>query len=152
MTLNVKRIFTLEFSVRHSRNFLIVNYPLLKMFLYQESIQVRWYLLKMWGGTIRVSKIAHKFFGLLDLVLAGKVKRVLLPLRIEYRMEFELFSYLFAKFGCEIITISEEGFTKIDDRSFEEIVDLLRLYHKTRCVSHKSEVKELFGDDDYTTS
>ena len=96
-----------------------------------------------------------QFFELLDEVLAGKVKRVLITTedRIS-QVEFELFSYLFAKFGCEIITISEVGFTEIDDGEvFEEIVDLLRLYSIKLDVSHKNKViKELFGDDDYTTS
>ena len=139
-------------SMRHSRN-LDSQLSLLKGFCIENGYKLDG-IYKDVGGTISFEN-RSQFFELLDEVLAGKVKRVLVTTedRIS-QMEFELFSYLFAKFGCEIITISEVGVTEIDvGEVFEEIVDLLRPYSIKLDVSHKNKViKELFGDDDYTTS
>lgn len=51
-----------------------------------------------------------EFFDLLDEVLAGKVRRVIITYKDRIsRIGFEVFSYLFAKHGCELIVMSEVG-------------------------------------------
>ena len=48
------------------------------------------------------------------------------------RVGFELFSYLFQKFGTKIIVISEIGNPKLDSEEiFEEIISMLHSYSMT---------------------
>ena len=64
------------------------------------------------------------------------------------RVGFELFSYLFKKYGCEIIVVSEVGSEKLDSEEiFEEIVSLLhcysmKLYSKRKGQKIKSVLEE----------
>ena len=45
------------------------------------------------------------------------------------RVGFELFSYLFRKYHCEIVVMSEVGSVKLDkEEIFEEIISLLHCY------------------------
>ena len=85
-----------------------------------------------------------QFFDMLDDILAGKVKRVIITYKDRLsRVGFELFSYLFQKYGCEIIVISEVGSEKLDSQEiFEEIISLLH------CSSRKAKkIKEILEDD-----
>lgn len=92
----------------------------------------------------------EQFFKLLDEVLAGRVKRVVVTYKDRIsRVGFELFTYLFEKFGCEIIVVSEIGSEKLDDEeSLEEIVSLLQCYSMKPCSSKKvRKIKEILEDD-----
>lgn len=96
-----------------------------------------------------------EFFDLLDEVLAGKVKRVIITYKDRLsRVCFELFSYLFAKCGCELIVVSEVGSTDLDSEEvFDDVVTLLESYSLN--VNKKNinkTLKELLGDDSHSTS
>ena len=95
-----------------------------------------------------------QFFELLDEVLAGKVKRVVITYKDRLsRVGFELFSHLFAKYGCELIVISEVGSMKLDSEEiFEDIVSLLHCYSMKLDSKRKNKVlKELLEDDCITS-
>lgn len=95
-------------------------------------------------------KKREQFFNLLDEVLAGRVKRVVITYKDRIsRVGFELFTYLFKKFGCEIVVISELGSEKLDSEEiFEEIFSLLHCYSKKLYSNKKvKRIKELLKDD-----
>ena len=95
------------------------------------------------------------FFDLLDEVLAGKVKRVIITYKDRLsRVGFELFSYLFTKHGCELIVMSEVGSTELDsDEVFDDVVHLLESYSLDLYSKHKNKlIKELLENDSHTTS
>lgn len=95
------------------------------------------------------------FFYLLDEVLAGKVKRVVVTYKDRVsRVGFELFSYLFAKHGCELIIMSEVGSTKLDSKEvFDDIVHFLDSYSLNLSSKRKNKlIKELLEDDSHSTS
>lgn len=96
-----------------------------------------------------------EFFDLLDEVLAGKVKRVIVTYKDRLsRVGFELFSYLFAKHGCELIVMSEVGSTETDSEEvFDDVVHLLDSYSLTLYSKRKNKlIKELLEDDNHSTS
>lgn len=96
-------------------------------------------------------KKREQFFELLDEVLAGKVKRVVITYKDRIsRVGFELFTYLFKKFGCELIVLSEVGSEKLDSEEvFEDIVSLLDCYSMKLYSSRKvNKIKEILEDDD----
>jgi len=96
-----------------------------------------------------------QFFELLDDILAGKVNRVIITYKDRLsRVGFELFVYLFRKYGCEIIVISEVGSEKLDSQEiFEEIISLLRCYSMKLYSSRKAKkIKEILEEDDSTES
>lgn len=70
------------------------------------------------------------FFLMLDEILSRKIERVVITYKDRLsRIGFGLFSYLFKKFGCEIVVMSEVGSSKLDSQEiFEEIVSLLHCY------------------------
>ena len=97
----------------------------------------------------------NQFFELLDEVLAGKVNRVVVTYKDRLsRVGFELFTYLFKKYGCEIIVISEIGSEKLDSEEiFEEIISLLHCYSMKLYSSRKAKkIKEILAEDDSTES
>lgn len=96
-----------------------------------------------------------QFFELLDEILAGKVKRVIITYRDRLsRVGFELISYLFAKHGCELIVMSEVGSTELDrEEVFDDIVHLLDSYSLNLSSKRKNNlIKELLEDDSHSTS
>jgi resolvase, N domain protein len=96
-----------------------------------------------------------EFFNLLDEVLAGKVKRVVITYKDRLsRVGFDLFLYLFAKHGCELIVMSEVGSTDLDNEEvFDDVVHLLQSYSTNFYSKCKDKViKELLEDNDNTTS
>ena len=95
-----------------------------------------------------------QFFELLDEVLAGKVKRVVITYKDRLsRVGFELFSHLFAKHGCELVVMSEVGSTKLDSEEiFEEIVSLLHCYSMKLYNKRKNKIIKELLEDDGTTS
>lgn len=96
-----------------------------------------------------------QFFELLDEVLVGKVKRVIITYKDRLsRVGFDLFSYLFAKHGCELIVMSEVGSTELDSEEvFDDVVHLLESYSLNLNSKHKNKlIKELLKDDSHSTS
>jgi resolvase, N domain protein len=96
-----------------------------------------------------------EFFDLLDEVLAGKVERVVITYKDRLsRVEFDLFSYLFAKHGCELVVMSEVGSTDLDSEEvFDDVVHLLQSYSTNFYSKCKDKViKELLEDDSHSTS
>lgn len=92
-----------------------------------------------------------EFFDLLDEVLAGKVKRVIITYKDRLtRVGFELFSYLFAKCGCKLIVVSEVGSTELDSEEvFDDVVHLLESYSLDLYSKRKDKaIKELLEDND----
>ena len=91
-----------------------------------------------------------QFFEMLDDILAGKVNKVIITYKDRLsRVGFELFSYLFRKYGCEIIVISEMGSEKLDSQEiFEDIIGLLHCYSMKPYSSRKAKkIKEVLEDD-----
>ena len=96
-----------------------------------------------------------EFFDLLDEVLAGKVKRVIITYKDRLtRVGFELFSYLFAKHGCELVVMSDVGSTQLDSEEvFDDVVNLLDNYSLSLDKKNINKtVKELLEDDSHSTS
>ena len=81
----------------------------------------------------------HKqLFKMLDLILQGKVKRVvILHKDCLSHVGFDLFKYLFDKYGIEIIVVSGVANPKTDEQElFEEIISLLHCF-SVRMYSHR---------------
>ncbi|MBO5597382.1 MAG: IS607 family transposase [Oribacterium sp.] len=96
-------------------------------------------------------KNREKFFTMLDDVLAGKVNRVIITYKDRLsRVGFELFTYLFRKYGCEITVINEVGSEKLDSQEiFEEIISLLHCYSMKLYSSRKvKKIKEVLEEND----
>lgn len=92
-----------------------------------------------------------QFFQMLDDILAGKVNKVIITYKDRLsRVGFELFVYLFKKYGCEIIVISEVGSEKLDSQEiFEEIISLLHCYSIKLYSSRKAKkIKEILEEND----
>lgn len=92
-----------------------------------------------------------QFFQMLDDILAGKVNKVIITYKDRLsRVGFELFVYLFKKYGCEIIVISEVGSEKLDSQEiFEEIISLLHCYSMKLYSSRKAKkIKEILEEND----
>ena len=92
---------------------------------------------------------------MLDEILSGRVNRVIITYKDRLsRVGFELFTYLFHKFGCEIIVISEVGSEKLDSEEIsEEIISLLHCYSMKLYSSRKAKkIKEILEQDDSTES
>lgn len=93
------------------------------------------------------------FFKMLDDIISGKVESVIISYKDRLsRVGYELFYYLFKKYNCEIIVMSEVGSEKLDSKEiFEEIISLLhcysmRLYSKRKGQKIKEILKEQGGD------
>lgn len=120
---------------------------LLKNYCFQNGLQINGIYTDVASG-ISFEK-RKDFFIMLDDIIAGKVKKVVIAYKDRLsRVGFELFSYLFKKYGCEIIVISEVGSEKLDSEEiFEEIVSLLhcysmKLYSKRKGQKIKSVLEE----------
>jgi len=95
------------------------------------------------------------FFKMLDDILSGKVERVVITYKDRLsRVGFELFYYLFKRYNCEIVVMSEIGCEKLDSEEiFEEIVSLLhcysmRLYSKGKIQKIKNILEERDVEDE----
>lgn len=75
-------------------------------------------------------KDRKEFFKMLDLIIAGKVKRVVITRKDRLsRVGFELFEYLFKHYSTEIEVVSETEDEKTDQQElFEEIISLLHCF------------------------
>ena len=104
------------------------------------------------GSGIRFEK-RKEFFDMLDEILAGRVNRVIITYKDRLsRVGFELFMYLFKKYGCEILVISEIGSEKLDrEEILEEIVSLLHCYSMKLYSNRKvKKIKEILEENDRT--
>ena len=70
------------------------------------------------------------FFEMLDEILNYRIEKVVITYKNRLsRVGFELFKYLFQRFGTEIVVISEVGNAKLDSEEvFEEIKSMLHCY------------------------
>ena len=70
------------------------------------------------------------FFKMLDKILNHEVKFLIIAYKDRLsRVGFELFSHLFARFGTQIIVVSEIGNKKLDSEEiFDEIISMLHCY------------------------
>ena len=96
-----------------------------------------------------------QFFDMLDEILSGRVKRVIITYKDRLsRVGFELFTYLFNRYGCEIIVMSEIGSEKLDrEEILEEIISLLHCYSMKLYSNRKAEkMKEILEEDDRSES
>jgi predicted site-specific integrase-resolvase len=90
------------------------------------------------------------FFNLLENVFNHKIERIVISYKDRIsRVGFELFQFLFKKFGTEIIVMSEVGAKKLDSEEiFEEIVSLLHCYSmKLYSKSRSKLVKQLVCEE-----
>lgn len=90
------------------------------------------------------------FFKMLDDIINNKVERVVITYKDRLsRVGFDLFYYLFKKYNCEIIVMSEVGSEKLDSQEiFEEIVSLLHCYSMKLYSKRKvQKIKEVLSDD-----
>ena len=97
----------------------------------------------------------NQFFDMLDEILAGKVNRVIITYKDRLsRVGFELFTYLFKKYGCEIVVISEISSEKLDSEElFEENVSLLHCYSMKLYSKRKAKkIKEILEENDCSES
>ena len=77
-------------------------------------------------------KNRKQFFKMLDLIIEGKVERVVITHQDRLsRVGLELFEYLFRKYDTKIEVISDELNPKTDEQElFEEIISLLHCFSK----------------------
>ena len=85
-----------------------------------------------------------EFFELLDLVIDGKVSKVIITYKDRLsRVGFDLFKHLFAKYHTEIIVMSELNDKKTDQQEiFEEIISLLHAFSIRMYSSRRKKIKE----------
>ena len=90
------------------------------------------------------------FFTMLDKIIAGKCERVVIAYKDRLsRIGFGLFKYLFERFNCEIVVMSEVGSKKLDSEEiFEDIVSLLHCYSMKLYSKRKiPKIREVIADD-----
>lgn len=93
----------------------------------------------------------HQFFKMLDDIISNKVERVVITYKDRLsRVGFDLFYYLFQKYNCDIVVMSEVGSEKLDSQEiFEEIVSLLHCYSMRLYSKRKiQKIKEVLNDDE----
>lgn len=90
-----------------------------------------------------------EFFNMLDDIIKGRVEKIVITYKDRLsRVGFDLFHYLFKKYNCEIVVVSEVSNEKLDSQEiFEEIVSLLhcysmKLYNKRRVQKIKDALEE----------
>lgn len=112
---------------------------------------LRWYV-----GICRVASgisfdKRKDFFVMLEDILNHKVDKVVVAYKDRLsRVGFELFSFLFKKYGTDIIVVSEIGNKKLDaEEIFEEIISLLHSYSmKLYSKRHYDKKKIEIGSED----
>lgn len=92
-------------------------------------------------------KERKEFFKMLDLILDGKVERVIITHQDRLsRVGFELFEYLFQNYSTTIETVSDEMNPKTDEEElFEEIISLLHCF-SMREYSHRRSERKLIEE------
>ena len=140
-------------STSKQKKDLEIQVQLLKTFCFQNGYVLNGVYQDIASG-ISFEK-RKEFFNLLDEVLTGKVKRVIITYKDRLsRVGFKLFSYLFAKHGCELIVVSEVGSTQLDSEEvFDDVIHLLKSYSLDLYSKRKNKlIKELLEDDSHSTS
>lgn len=124
----LKTVIYARVSTSKQKNDLSNQIDLLKNFCFQNGWKVSEIYQDVASGIS--FKDRNDFFKLLDEIISSKVKRVIISYKDRLsRVGFELFYYLFKKFGTEIVVMSEVGSEKLDSQEiFEEIVSLLHCY------------------------
>ena len=91
-----------------------------------------------------------EFFELLDLVIAGKVDKVIITHKDRLsRVGFDLFKYLFAKYHTEIVVMSELTDNKTNQQEiFEEIVSLLHAFSMRMDSGQRKKIKQALEDEE----
>ena len=89
-----------------------------------------------------------EFFELLDLVIAGKVDKVIITHKDRLsRVGFDLFKYLFAKYHTEIVVMSELTDNKTNQQEiFEETVSLLHAFSLRMDSGQRKKIKQALED------
>lgn len=92
-------------------------------------------------------KNRKQFFAMLDLILEGKVERVVITHQDRLsRVGFELFEYLFKNYSTKIEVVSDEANPKTDEEElFEEIISLLHCF-SMREYSHRRTERKLIEE------
>lgn len=92
-------------------------------------------------------KRRKEFFKMFDLILDGKVERVIITHQDRLsRVGFELFEYLFQNYSTTIETVSDELNPKTDEEElFEEIISLLHCF-SMREYSHRRSERKLIEE------
>ena len=119
---------------------------LLKTFCFQNGYVINGIYQDIASGISFEKRI--QFFNMLDDIIAGKVNKIIITYKDRLsRVGFELFSYLFKKYGCEIIVISEIGSEKLDSQEiFEEVISLLHCYSMKLYSGRKQkQIKEILN-------
>lgn len=88
-------------------------------------------------------KNRKQFFKMLDLIITGKVERVVITHQDRLsRVGFELFEYLFKNYDTKIEVISDEANPKTNEQElFEEIINLLHCFSMCNYSYHRIERK-----------
>ena len=136
-------------STNKQKQDLINQVNILKNFCFQQGIQINGIYQDIASG-IDFEK-RKQFFDMLDDILDKKVNNVIITYKDRLsRVGFNLFKYLFKKFGTNIIIMSEVGSEKLDSQEiFEEIVSLLHCYSMKLYSSRKNKkIKELINEND----
>ncbi|MEK3657544.1 IS607 family transposase [Lactobacillus crispatus] len=92
-------------------------------------------------------KDRKQFFKMLNLIIDGKVERVVITHQDRLsRVGFELFEYLFKNYNTKIEVVSDEANPKTDEQElFEEIISLLHCF-SMREYSHRRTERKLIED------
>ena len=118
---------------------------MLKQFSFSQGIQISGVYQDIESG-ISFEK-RKQFFNMLDEIVAGRVQRVIISYKDRLsRVGFDLFKYIFEKYNCEIVVVSEVGSPKLDSEEiFEEIISLLHCYSMKLYSKQKlQKIKEAF--------
>ena len=121
---------------------------LLKQFCFSNGIKIN-NVYKDIASGIDFEK-RNDFFMMLDEIIAGKIDTVVITYKDRLsRIGFNLFTYLFQKYNCKIIIVSEIGSTKLDSEEiFEEIVSLLHCYSMKLYSNRRvKKLKEIIYND-----
>ena len=135
-------------STNKQKQDLINQVNILKNFCFQQGIQINGIYQDIASG-IDFEK-RKQFFDMLDDILDKKVNNVIITYKDRLsRVGFNLFKYLFKKFGTNIIIMSEVGSEKLDSQEiFEEIVSLLHCYSmKLYYYKKNKKIKELINEN-----
>ncbi len=89
------------------------------------------------------------FFNMLDEIINYRVEKVVITYRDRLsRIGFDLFKNLFARFGTEIVVVSEVGNKKLDSEEiFEDIISMLHCYSMKMYSKRKKNSIEVGYED-----
>lgn len=135
-------------SSNNQKKDLVSQIEILKQYCFSNGIKIDGVFQDIASGISFENR--KEFFKLLDDVINRKVKCVYITYKDRIsRVGFDLFYYLFKKFGTEIVVISEIGSPKLDSEEiFEEIVSLLHCYSMKMYSKRRiAKIKEVLQDE-----